>query len=102
MKYLIVALLLIALYELSDTIIKDLLKNRRNKYLCRTVSERHPQKERAIYERFIVFSHSDGRYDLFLEETLVATWFFDGRKAYDICVENEGLFNSLKNILENN
>ena len=97
MKFLFIALLLIVAYEV---LYEKYYKNTRNKYFCRKVSEdiilNHPYKERIFYNNFNVVVQTESIFNLFLEDTFVASWEYVDYKITSMYVEDMKLFNIFK------
>jgi hypothetical protein len=97
MKLLLSVLFLIVTYEL---LYEKIYKENRNKYFCKKVSEDikliHPQDERIFYNNFNVVVQTETIFNLFLEDTIVASWEYIDNKITSVCVRDMELFNLFK------
>ena len=108
MKYLLITLFIILMYEAITFFYKETYKNWRTKYFCRKVSEEiallHPFKERIFYDKFSVFVGHTNTYAITLDNSTIATWKYLNGEVSNVIVDNEELFKTFKEnyILENN
>ena len=108
MKYLLITLFIILMYEAINFFYKETYKNWRTKYFCGKLSEEiallHPFKERVFYDKFSVFVGHTNEYAITLDNLTIATWKYLNGKVTDVIVNNEELFKTFKEnyILENN
>ncbi len=100
MKYLILTLLFIAIFDLSYQLYRDMYKNMKNKYFCKKVSERiKPSKQGKIVvacDNFNIVAHHDNTFHLYLDKNFIANWSYQNDEVKDLSIISEELFNSFK------
>lgn len=100
MKYLILTLLLIAIFDLSYQLYRDMYKKMKNKYFCKKVSERiKPSKQGKIVvscDKFNIVVHHDNTFYLYLDKNFIANWSYQNDEVKDLSIVSEELFNSFK------
>ena len=100
MKYLILTLLFIAIFDLSYQLYRDMYKNMKNKYFCKKVSERiKPSKQGKIVvacDNFNIVAHHDNTFHLYLDKNFIANWSYQNDEVKDLSIVSEELFNSFK------
>lgn len=100
MKYLILTLLFIVIFDLSYQLYRDMYKNMKNKYFCKKVSERiKPSKQGKIVvacDKFNIVVHHDNTFYLYLDKNFIANWSYQNDEVKDLSIVSEELFNSFK------
>lgn len=100
MKYLILTLLFIVIFDLSYHLYRDMYKNMKNKYFCKKVSERiKPSKHGKIVvacDNFNIVAHHDNTFHLYLDKNFIANWSYQNDEVKDLSIVSEELFNSFK------
>ena len=100
MKYLILTLLFIAIFDLSHQLYRDMYKKMKNKYFCKKVSERiKPSKQGDIViacDNFNIVAHHDNTFHLYLDKNFIANWSYQNDEVKDLSIVSEELFNSFK------
>lgn len=100
MKYLILTLLFIAIFDLSYQLYRDMYKKMKNKYFCRKVSERiKPSNQERIVvacDKFNIVVHHDKTFYLYLDKNFIANWSYQNDEVTDLSIVSEELFNSFK------
>lgn len=106
MKYLLLALILVLIFDLSYNLYTEMLKNLRNKYFCKSVSERigHivEDKKKISCDKFNIVVHSDKTFFLYLDKNFIANWTYENGRVTDLSIVCEELFNSFKEIYPRN
>lgn len=107
MKYLLLALILMYVFELSYYLYTEKVKNSSNKYFCKSVSERIgnslDERKQISYDNFNVVVRNK-LFCLYLDKNFIAHWTYENGNVTDLFVSSEELFKTFKEkyILENN
>lgn len=105
MKYLLLALLLMYIFELSYYLYTEKLKNSSNKYFCKSVSERIgnslDERKQISYDNFNVVVHNK-LFCLYLDKNFIAHWTYENGNVTDLFVSTEELFKTFKEIYPRN
>lgn len=106
MKYLLLTLILMYIFELSYYLYTEMLKNSRNKYFCKNVSERighiAEDRKKISCDKFNIVVHSDKMFYLYLDKNFIANWTYENGRVIDLSIISEELFNSFKEIYPRN
>ena len=90
------------IFDLSYNLYTEMLKNSRNKYFCKSVSERigHivEDKKKISCDKFNIIVHHDNTFHLYLGKNFIANWTYENGRVIDLSIVCEELFNTFKEI----
>jgi hypothetical protein len=94
------------IFELSYYLYTEKLKNSRNKYFCKRVSERigniDEDKKKISCNKFNIIVYYDKTFYLYLDKNFIANWTYKNGRVTDLSIVSEELFNSFKEIYPRN
>lgn len=94
------------IFELSYYLYTEKLKNSRNKYFCKNVSERighiAEDRKKISCDKFNIVVHHNNTFYLYLDKNFIANWSYQNYEVKDLSIVSEELFNTFKEIYPRN